>query len=302
MTIRFYLSALLICSTSLLNAKTASKKPSDKVVKSINQKKIAPAKKTTSKRIDIDKIVARVNGVNILASDLKKPRIAKAGLPFSLDEAIFEELMYQRASQMQMLPKEADINRQIVAFKIQNGLTNMTDQEFEDELKQGGFSLHDYKVQYGRMIAAENVKRSEISEKLIVTSQEVEDYYKKNPAYHPEQYKLKISSLTTSLLPEKDMLIKQNKLQWDDLGWIEPNNLSSQLTCVRNLKPGQTSEPIQSGDEYQLVTLVEKKEKQMKTLDEQYSEIQRTLQQIKQEDFIIGFEKELTSKASIIRL
>ena len=42
------------------------------------------AHKWLSKKWDIDKIVARINGVNILLSDLEQPRIAKEGGKYTL--------------------------------------------------------------------------------------------------------------------------------------------------------------------------------------------------------------------------
>src|SRR3990172_2077019 len=154
-----------------------------------------PIKKTPktilSKRWDIDKIVARVNGVNILHSDLEQSRISKEGETYTLDEAIVEELFYQRAAETHMLPTAVDVERQLVSFKIQNNLTELTDKEFEDQLKIHGFTLKNYKRQLGRMIAVENVKRIEISEKIVITAQEVEAFYKDNPEYTKEEYQLK---------------------------------------------------------------------------------------------------------------
>src|ERR1700689_1574659 len=61
-------------------------------------------KQKKSKGMLIDKILVRVNiegfkGVNILQSDLEKPRIEKEGGTYTLDEAIMEELMLQKATE-----------------------------------------------------------------------------------------------------------------------------------------------------------------------------------------------------------
>ena len=121
----------------------------------------------------LDKIVVRVNGANILSSDLKKKRISKNAQPFTLDEAILDELLLQKAKERSLLPTETEIEKQIVSLKINNGLGDLPDKQFEEELKKEGFSLSDYKNEVARMFAVERFKHAEFSEKVVVTSQEV---------------------------------------------------------------------------------------------------------------------------------
>ena len=66
----------------------------------------------------VDKIVSRVNGVNVLRSDLKKIRISKNGRPFTLQEAMIDELLFQKSIQRKMLPTELDVEKQIVSFYL----------------------------------------------------------------------------------------------------------------------------------------------------------------------------------------
>ena len=178
-----------------------------------------------AERFSIDKIKARVNiegfkGVNILESDLKRPRIEKEGRKYTLDEAIMEQLLYQKAVEKHLLPNAADIERQIVAFKMQNDISNMSDAEFEAQLKESGFTqtsfqksvLDEYKEQLARIMAIENLKRAEISEKIIVSSQEVEDYYKKNPTYTKAEYHLKIATIAPQDVENYKDLIASTKL------------------------------------------------------------------------------------------
>src|SRR5258707_15686060 len=116
MTFSVIARSLIICSFGIMGASFAQEeKP--------------------SKRWTVDKIIARVNGVNILQSDLKVARMAKEGGKFTLDEAIVEELLFQRAAEMQTLPTSFEIERQLVSFKMQNNLTELSEQEFEDQLK-----------------------------------------------------------------------------------------------------------------------------------------------------------------------
>ncbi|MFA6527713.1 MAG: hypothetical protein WCT20_04780, partial [Candidatus Babeliales bacterium] len=169
-------------------------------------------------RTVVDKIVARVDGVNILQSDLAQPRITTDnGRPFTLDEAIMEELMVAHAANQHLMPSTLDVDRQIASFKIQNKLQYMTDKEFEAQIKEGGLTLKMYKQQIGRRIAVENVKRAEIYEKVLVSSQEVEAYYKQHPEYAKESYQLEICIIN------KDECVDTSTIpvsKWEKLDWI----------------------------------------------------------------------------------
>lgn len=258
------------------------------------------------RRVVLDTIVARVNGTNILKSDLELPRMGKEGGIYTLDEAILEELLVQRAAEMHMLPTALDIDRQIVTIKIQNNLTDMTDKEFEDQLKEGGYTMKMYKNQIGRLIAAEKIKQAEISEKIVITTQEVEEYYQKHPEYTKEEFHLASTTLTKSQKSKADQLLKSGSLEWNDLGWVAKKDLGTKFMFVTHLKVGEIGNPIEeqadAGTTFEYVKLLDKHDRHLKTLDERYIEIERYLQQERRAKFMIQFEKELREKASIVVL
>ena len=248
--------------------------------------------KKSNNRTVIDKILVRVNGANILLSTLTEQRIAKEGKAFTIDEAIFDELLAQKATEMHMLPTAVEVERYITSFKMQNNLTDLSDKEFEDQLTQSGFTLKQYKQQIARMIAVENVKRAEISEKIVITAQEVEEYYHKHPQFTKESYHIQTSTQGDDKAEA-----------WQDLGWIGKKDLSKQFECVLTMQPGAISEPIANDEgQQQRIKLVEKKEAHRKTLDEQYGAIERKLQNAKKKNFLGELEKELKEKATIVYL
>lgn len=253
-------------------------------------------------RSTIDKIAVRVNGTNILQSDLDTPRIAEEGGVFTTEKAIVEEILYQRAAEMHLLPSALDIERQVVAFKLQNNFGDMTDQEFEDQLRHSGFTLKMYKHQMGRLIAVENVRRAEISEKIVITSQEVEDYYKAHPESTREEYKVKICTIPADHINDKDAWLKESPVAWEDLGWVATKDIKRELSVITSMQKGAISEPLKVDKVYQLVMVEDKHEQRLKTLDERYGDIERTLQLERRGKFLEQFEKDLKEKASIIYL
>lgn len=176
-------------------------------------------------RVVIDKIVVRVNGINILQSDLQTPRIAKEGGFLTLQEAIIEQLLYDRAASLHMLPSEQDIDRQLVSFKMQNNLNDLSDEEFEEQLKESGFTLKMYKRQLGILLAIENVKRVETSERVVVTSQEVEDYCAKHPDCTDDEYLLQICDLPKDGATDLETFLKTKSAKWKILVGLQKNHL-----------------------------------------------------------------------------
>ena len=250
----------------------------------------------------IDEIKVRVNGVNITQSFLDKPQIVIGGQKLSLEDAITDELLFQKAVERQMLPNLPEVDKHIMNLKIHNNIAHLTEEEFEKELQEEGLSLQEYKAQMTRYIAVERLKGAEFNERVVVTTQEAEDYYKKNPSWSEEKYLLKICSVATELIDENGKLIKEDNLEWEELGWINKKDLSSNLSFVSNMKKGETGKAIKSEDSYQVVKVVDRSEKFLRSMDERYFEIEQVLHDQKKSEFERVFEKELRTDASIVYL
>lgn len=265
-----------------------------------------------AKRSVVNKIVVRVNGSNILLSDLSLPRIAKEGKPFTLDEAISDELFFQHAATMKMLPTATEVDRQFNSFKINNGLQDLSDDEFEAQLKENGFTLESYKGQLGKLIAVENVKRAEISEKIIISAQEVEEYHKAHPKSTKEAFHLKVATISKEALNAKkeatpeanlqDLFANDSSLDWEDHGFINTEDLHEDYRGAQHLAAGQIMDPIDKDDNFELVMLVARQEARLLTLAEQYDEVERKIQAKRRNKIIADLDKNLRLKATITHI
>jgi parvulin-like peptidyl-prolyl isomerase len=261
---------------------------------------INETKQNSNGRWIVNKIVARVNGGNILQSDLELPQISKEGEKYTLKEIVMDTLYYQQAAKKHLLPTAQDIERQIVSFKISNNLAGTTDEEFEQQLKESGFTLEQYKKQLARIFSVENVKKAETSEKTVVTSQDVEDFYKKNISYTKETYHLKIAYLNAEEKADYKRLVEKGKIKWKDLSWVNKKDLDIEYAdALKNMNPKQISMPIKIDSKYVLLKILDKKNSRIKTLRERYGKIEKKLHMKKRKKYLKIFEKNLIEKASI---
>ncbi len=258
-----------------------------------------------AKRIVLDTIVARVNGTNILQSDVDKPQIMNEGQPLPLQDLITQELLVQYAAKMHMVPSIEDVNRQVTSFrdgiKKQLHVDALDEDMFAAELKKYGFTPDEYKQQVGRSLAITQVKRAEESEKAVVSFQDVEAAYKKHPEYTEEAYHIALCTLPNDIKNPEDFGTSKAAI-WEDLGWIKPEDLSSDLKVVTKHQTGDIIGPVDQGDDTRLVKLIEKRERKLKTLAEAYSSIERKIQRKRGKTIFENLEKRLRDSASIVYL
>jgi foldase protein PrsA len=254
-------------------------------------------------RETVDKIVMRVNGINILKSDIEQPRIDKGGKPYSVDDMIETELLFQKAAERKLLPTSIDIEKQITSWKSMNNFNHMNEEQLSDRLKNEGFSLPKYKNQLGRILAVRNIKQLETSERVVVSSREIKDYFADNPQYSEEKYLVQ-----TALIPicevksDNDLedLSTRENIDWIDVDWIDKSDVSEKMAFISSMENGEVSKPVKTEDGYQLVKLVDKKEKKEKTLEESWVSIEKKLQEEKRGRFEREFIRELRDRASIV--
>ena len=254
-------------------------------------------------RVLVDSIIARINGRNILKSDLEQPRIEK-GAPYSLDECIDQELLFQKAAQRKILPSNIEVEKYIVSWKEANKLTHLTDEEFEKRLKSDGLTLRKYKEQLSRVLAIRNLRQMEISERIVVTANEVETYNKNNPEYSEDKYLLQTAIVPFSKAENEKKLakIKEKNLEWIDLDWVEKSEVSDLMSFVHDMSEGEVSKPVKVSEGYQFIKMVKIDRSHLKSLEENWVSIERRLQKEKMQKFEEKYVEELKEKASIVYL
>lgn len=263
------------------------------------QPDVAPKQASTTRTL-VDKILVRVDGANILMSDLKKPQLSKSGETYSLDELIEERLLINHAQKRGITVTDEVINRQIASVKADGGIQHLSDSEFEQELKKQGFTLKEYKNQLGVLHLTRSVVNAEVSEKTIVTKQEIEKYYADHPVTTKERYKIQICTIPLEHEEKYKDFLEQKNAPWESLGWIELKDLGQPFAEIKSLAKDTVSQLADAADGSKFVfKYSDYKEPRVKTLSERYSSIEKYLQSQRKETVVGDFLSRLKEQATI---
>jgi hypothetical protein len=288
-------SLFFLCNVSFFVFSAEDTKKVDNSAKNVN---VSLPKK---EKISLDSIIAQVNGINILQSDLLKKRIGKEGASYSFKEVALENLFVQKASEKHLLPTKQDIDRQVLSFKNANGMGAIGDEEFEKLLLERGFTLAEYKKQLGYVLATENLKRVEINERIFVTNQEVRECYEKDIPVNAEKYCIKIASLRENQVNDYKKLIRHKKVSWGSSCWLEKDELAQdylkELSCM---KKDQISQVINGSNGFVVLQLVDHKPPEKKEFDDAYTEIEKTIHKEKRQNLAHQLEETMLNQADII--
>jgi peptidyl-prolyl cis-trans isomerase SurA len=134
-------------------------------------------------------IVARVNGTEITAAELEKQfqsRVTGAEQPPAPEEAedlklqllsqmINDPILLEMASEAGRSATEAEVDVRFNEFKGQ-----YTEEQFQEVLAQQKMTADDIKAELRKQLTVEKLVNKEITSKITVSEQEIQDFYEKN--------------------------------------------------------------------------------------------------------------------------
>ena len=249
-----------------------------------------------AKRELVDKIVARINGANILHSDLSAPRINYDN--FTLEQCVIQELYVQEATKRKALPSNTEVDKQVASLKTKNGIVD--DEIFEEQLKMGGFTIKRYQTEMAREIAMINLLQMAVREKVFIGKTEVRRYIDEHPETAQEQYLLKTTVVPFSKAADEAALKAVTEFDWVESDWIKRSELSDSMQFVATLGLGTMGAPVKTEHGFQLVLLSKKQEARLRTFEERYGEVEEEIRAKKMETFEEEFQDELKKRSVVV--
>jgi len=164
-------------------------------------------------------VVATVNGNEIMRTDLEKQYKLNLGSapeqpsPVQADimrlntlrDMIDQEVVQERAAKLNLTASDEDVNSKLTEIK---GL--MTQEEFDNQLKQRGMTMDDLKRQIRRGLTQTKLINKEIVSKINITDAEISDFYNSHkadfnniePTFHLAQIQVTGSAPQQGNLPQ----------------------------------------------------------------------------------------------------
>lgn len=254
----------------------------------------------------IQAIVFGQGGTQVIArSDVVRPSLT--GVPQSLDDIIFERLVFLDAQKYKIVPDEDAVDKYLAIVQKEN---NLTLDQLKDIFASAGYTYEEGRQQFRVLQTVNSMLGLKIHSQVIVPRAQVEEYYKTHPEIKEAEYHLQYGFVPH--IPEKRVLqekalrvmVKTGKemrgMQWQDPFWVKQSEIADDKVFLFSLKVGGVSKPRDRGDGYELYRLLDKHEEHIPTLDERYHEIAAILRRPVFEELMQKYKKSLFDSVSIL--
>ncbi len=272
----------------------------------------------------VDRIVAVINNEIITLYELRKDmapyvmQLQQSGLRPEqaqqklylirekvLDQMISQKLSAQEAKRLKVQVSNGEVDAAIENFKK---MRMLTDEQLREALARDGISVEDFREQWRSRILRNKLVTWEVRSKIVVTDEEIKEYYEANKdkyeaqaSYHIKNMAVPLSRASSSKVKEdarkllddtreqilaagsfdvveKDLKQNNSRIGGGDLGFFDPNQLTPVLRdAVVGMKAGQVSPVLDTDAGMQILWVEEVKETGGLTLEEARLDIQNEI-------------------------
>ncbi len=261
-------------------------------------------------RYPVDGIKTKIYGesdtILIIQSEALRPGLD--GQPKTLDDTIFESLVFFDAKRIGAVQSDEEILRGWEDVKKKNDLSEA---DMQRVAGQAGYTIQEAKAQLGKMSAINQMFDFKVRSGLFVSKRDVENYYNEHPETRQAEY-----CIVRAVVPFSDLEPKQEtkqrldtyvrtgkgnvRIAWSEPVWLKHDKIAQDKQFIYNMKLGQLSRPIEVQNGFEVFKLVDKKPECLVPLKEQYDDIANLLKRPKYEELLDTYKQELYGKATIV--
>ncbi len=223
-----------------------------------------------------------------------------------IDEITRMNLYSMYGSRFGIMQAEEEVDKYLNMIAQSN---NLKPDEFKRVFTSAGRTEEEGRTEIADTYRAKTVMQMKIGDGIVVPRRKIERYFEEHPELHEPSYRVEYALVPFS--PVKNLYQQKAELDryassgfglvgvsWSDPFWVSPSEVAEEKQFIFSLKKGEISEPLQVSNGFELYRVMEIKKP---TLEDQYDEIARLLQQPIMEERQKEFEqKELYEKAAII--
>lgn len=244
----------------------------------------------------------------------------------ALDKVIDEELQYQDAVRLKLKVTDDDFKKSMDRVIQRYG----SQKAFDEALKKSGAKLDDIKLSIKRVLMVQKAYEHEVAARCTVNNAEVVQFYSQNTARFVMPEQLHVYLITISVDPSgsradwdagrkraeellrgihdqasfEEMARKESadpsKEKGGDLGFIHRGRMAAEFEeSLKAMKPGQTSQVIQTIYGFHLLRLAEIRPPVQKTLEEVKDSLKKDLTEKRCGEMNDEWNKRLRASAKI---
>jgi peptidyl-prolyl cis-trans isomerase C len=244
-----------------------------------------------------------------------------------LDQLVGIKLLTQEAAARKIAVPEADIEAQLTQMRQQFP----SEEVFSQALKQQNKTVDMLKAEARSSLAIQKMLEATLAGKIAVTPQQAQDFYDKNPDQFKRPEQVRASHILITVQQGADVaakaaakrkaegVLKQVKAGSDfaslakansqdpgsainggDLGFFQRGQMVPPFDqAAFTMKPGSTSELVETQFGYHIIRVVEKKEAGTVSLDEVRPQLEQYLQNLNRQREMQAFVDGLKAKGKV---
>ncbi len=295
-------------SSAAASGKTVKQKEQKAASKSAAKPAVTSTVASDWVEVDAIKTVIYAEGDSevITTADVNRPSVA--GQMRTLDDIIFEYLVYLDAKRHKIMTDDASVDRYLAAIQKEH---NLKPEQLKQIFSQAGYSFEEGRAQL-KMIQATNAMLDfKIRSNLIVPRRQAEEYYNAHPELEEESYQLQ-----TGVISHKEGRDKNEEraeverfaesgfgdvqVNWSTEFWVNKSDIASEQRFIYTMKPGQVVLAQETPDSFILYRLKARKEERLRSFDDRYLEIADILRKPRYEELLTEYRDYLYKNAAIV--
>lgn len=248
-------------------------------------------------------VVTTPEGTEVITqSDATRPSLL--GQKRSLDDIVFERLVFLDAKRHKALPDDDAVDRYLAGVMRDN---NLSLDDIKRMFANAGYTFDEGREQLRVMQAVNGMLGNKVYTNVMVPRRDVVAYYESHPEQQPASvYVSYVHVPRDESRTEKGQyrsLLKtstQATLNWGSPFWVAADEVAPDKQFIFEIAEGKTSEPYETTTGFELFKVIEKKPERLRTLDERYQEIADILAQPRYQELIESYKKSLMQHATVI--
>lgn len=218
-------------------------------------------------------------------------------------EVVLQRIMEYEALHVYHIPvSDSAVENYITSLQEQYHITR---EQLQEMFKNAGYSYQEGLAEFKRMLLIDALLNFKIKSRLVITEQDVRDYYNNHVQLEPAAYRIQKGFLGQDVLSDqkREALKKDgsysSSVEWLTPYWLQDDEISDTRAFIKKLKLHQIIlEKVSNG--YEVIKLVKKRDAKKRSFEESYKEIVELLKQPLFDTLLQEYKNELHKKYPVV--